>query len=217
MADTPNGETVTPGDSQTTVQTPATTPVVNASDPAEVERLRKEKEQADLRIRQLENQAAAREKADAETQAKKLEEDQKFKELWEQERQEKETLIREREEAQRKTELEAATSNLFKDYSPAVQELARTAGLALSDDSDTAQADLKAKLDTFASKIGSPKVGPNNPGPTPAPSTDRDRAVEVMRMNNIPNQARQAATRSAVSGLSAIKEMRAANGIPEAQ
>lgn len=216
MADTTPVETVTPGDSQTTVQTPAT-PVVNASDPAEVERLRKEKEQADLRIRQLENEAAARKKADEEAQAKSLEENEQFKALWEKSEAEKQALISEREEAQRKAELETATNNLFKDYSPAVQELARTAGLSLQDDTDTAQADLKAKLDTFSSTLGSPKVEPNNPAPTEAPATDREQAIKVMRMNNIPNGVRQAATKQAVSGLSALKEMRAMNGIPEPQ
>lgn len=214
MDDTPTGETVTSeapsNDANPTAAAPA-----NAVDPAEVERLRKEKEQAEMRANQLANQLKAKEEAEASAKAKQLEENEQFKELWEKERQEKEALIAEREAAQHKAELTSATDNLLQNYSPAVQELARTAGLSLNDDSDEAQADLKAKLDTFASKIGSPRVEANNPAPTVPTETSNDRDLETMRMNNVPRKVNEAATRKVISGLSAIKEMKKMNGIPE--
>lgn len=174
MADTPTGETVTPGDTQTTVQTPAA-PVANASDPAEVERLRKEQEQKDLRIRQLENEAAAREKADAEAKAKSLEEKEEYKTLYEQ----AQALLREKDEAEsavtRQKELAAATTQVFQEYPANVVELAQTAGLKLTDDSDEAKTALKATLDAFKEKVGgsAPTATPNNPRETAPVVVDR--------------------------------------------
>lgn len=214
MADTPMGETVTPGDSQTTVPTP-TAPVANVSDPAEVERLRKESEQKDLRIRQLENERIAREKADTEAKAKQLEENEQFKELWQKSEAEKQALLSQNEEARRKAELESRTNTLLGEYSPTVQELARTAGLSLSDETDEAKAQLKATLDTFASKVPAAKVEANNPPPTAAATPDREEAISVMRMNNIPNSAKQAATKRAIGSLESMKTLRANAGVAE--
>jgi hypothetical protein len=211
---TPTPETVTPGDSKTTVQPQAPTQG-NASDPAEVERLRKEAQQQTMRANQLQKELEARQKSEQEARQKQLEENEQFKDLWEKEKAEKEALISERETARRKAELEAETNNLFKDYPPAVQKLATTAGLSLNDDSDEAKAELKTKLDTFTSEIGAPRVEANNPPPAETPTPDREQAIKAMRMNNIPNSARQAATKKAVSGLDSIKTMKAQAGIPE--
>jgi hypothetical protein len=169
MADTPTGETVTQGDSQTPV-TPPAAPVANA-DTAETERLRKEKEQADLRIRQLENEAAARKKAEDEAEAKRLAENEEFRTLYEQ----TSARLKEIEDTQaaqdRQRELETATGEVLKDYPEAVQSLAKTAGLTLSDDSEASKAILKEKLDAFKAQVGGGKapVSPNNPA---APATD---------------------------------------------
>lgn len=209
-------ETAPPGDSKTTVQPQA--PVQgNASDPAEVERLRKEAQQQTMRANQLQKDLEARKKADEEARQKQLEENEQFKDLWEKEKAEKEALISEREAAQRKAELQAETSNLFKDYSPAVQDVARTTGLSLTDDSDEAKAELKSKLDTITSKIGSPRVEANNPPPSETPTPDREQAIKVMRMNNVPNSTKQAATRQAVGTLESLKTMKAQAGVPESQ
>lgn len=209
-------ETAPSGDSKTTVQPQA--PIQgNASDPAEVERLRKEAQQQTMRANQLQKDLEARKKADEEARQKQLEENEQFKDLWEKEKAEKEALISEREANRRKAELQAETNNLFKDYSPAVQKLATTAELSLSDDSDEAKAELKTKLDTFSSEIGSPKVEANNPPPSGAPTDDRSRQIEVMRMNNVPNSAKSAATKKAVGGLSSLKEMRKMAGVSEPQ
>lgn len=177
MADTPTGETVTPGDSQTTV-TPPTTPVVNV-DSAEVERLRKEKEQSDLRIRQLENEAAARKKTEDDLKAKQLEEKEEFRTLYEQ----TQARLKEIEDTQsaqdRQKELETATADVLKDYPENVQSLAKTAGLTLIDDSDASKTILKEKLDAFKAQIGTgtPGVRSNNPAAPAADVVDHQELV----------------------------------------
>ena len=214
MADTPTGETVTP-EAPSNNATPTATPVVNAVDPAEFERLKKEAEQATLRANQLANQLKAKEEAEAASKAKQLEENQQFKELWEKSEAEKQALLDKQAEEQRKAELANQTSTVLSSYSPTVQELARTAGLTLSDDSDEAQAELKAKLDAFAAKVPSARVEPNNPAPSAPGTPDRESALNVMRMNNVPNSAKQAATKKAIGSLESMKVLRANAGIPE--
>lgn len=169
MADTPNGETVTQGDSQTTVTTsvtPTAAPAAepsNAPDPA-VERLRKEKEQADLRIRQLENERAAREKADEERKAKELEENEQFKSLYEQEKAKREAAEAEREQAERESELKKARADVLAEYNEDVRALAEEVGLDLTDTDESAVASFKEKLDKINTRVASTgTVGPNNP------------------------------------------------------
>jgi len=166
MADTPLGETVTPGDSQTNGTQP-TTPQVNV-DTAEVERLRKENEQRDIRIRQLENERQAREAADRETEAKRLKENEEYKQLYERTNTELENIRKEREAQEQQTRISAATNDVFKDYPETVQQVAKTTGLSLSDDSELARAALKEKLDQLQQVVGTgaPTVSSNNPTPT---------------------------------------------------
>ena len=99
MAETPTGETINPEALENEVK-PVATPVVNAPDPAELERLQKEQDKKDLRIRQLENEAAARDKAEETRKAKELESKEEFKTLYEQEKAAKEELAAEREAAE---------------------------------------------------------------------------------------------------------------------
>ena len=169
MADTPNGETVTPGDSQTNGTPPTATPVANV-DTAEVERLRKEKEQADLRIRQLENERQARETADREAEAARLKQNEEYKTLYEKSNAELERIREESETKERQATLSTATSDVFKDYPQAVQDIAKTTGLSLSDDSELARAALKEKLDSLQTVVGgtTPQVTSSNPS-TAAP------------------------------------------------
>jgi ABC-type proline/glycine betaine transport system ATPase subunit len=169
MSDTPNGETVNAGDSQTTVQTPATpavapaTPQVNAGDPAEVERLRKENEQKDLRVRQLENERAAREKADEEAKAKALEEQNQFKDLYEQEKAKREAAEAEAEKTQRESELKKARADVLAEYNEDVRALAEEVGIDLTDTDDSAVASFKEKLDKINTRVATTgTVGPNN-------------------------------------------------------
>ena len=173
MADTPNGETVTPGDSQTTVQTPA--PATGNVDTAEVERLRKEKEQSDMRVRQLENERQARETADREAEAKRLKENEEYKQLYERSNAELEKLRTDREAEELRAKTTQATADVFKDYPEAVQQVAKTTGLTLSDDSEAARLALKEKLDSLQKVVGgtTPQVESTNPATTtPAQTTE---------------------------------------------
>lgn len=175
MADTPTGETVTPGDSQTTVPTPA--PTGNAADQAEVERLRKEAEQQNLRIRQLENERVAREKADEETKRRELEEKEEYKTLYEKTEAELKTRREKEESETRSKELATAGEAVLKDYPKEVQELAATAGISLTDDSEAGKALLKEKLDAIKSKLpNTPQVDSNN-GYSPSPGNPETKTL----------------------------------------
>lgn len=218
MADTPTGETVTPGDSQTPVQTsaPATG---NAVDPAEVERLRKAAEQATMRANQLENELAAKRQAEAEANAKKLEEDGQLKEALAAERAEKQRLLDERDAAERSALLNKETGDVLSKYSPAVVDIAKTAGLSLVDDSDEAKADLSKKLDDIAAKLGGQaKVESNNP-PVSAPQTQSKEAlIGAMSDPSLRPRDRDAAGLKYIGGLETIKAMKEAAGyVPPAQ
>lgn len=208
MADTPQGETVTPGDSQTTVPTAATTPVVNAVDPAEVERLRKEREQIEMERNQLRNQLAEREKAEAEAKAKQLEEQGKWKEIADAKTAELERLQREQDEKQRQAELNAATDNVLKEYPANVVDIAKTAGLSLPDDSEESIAAFKDKLETIKKQVVTTATpSANNPhNPTPAAAT-REELMQRMRGGD------KTAVNEYIRDLPAIKRMKEiANG-----
>lgn len=185
MADTPNGETVTPGDSQTTVQTPvtpapATEPVQsNAGDTAEVERLRKVQEQKDIRIRQLENEAEARKKADDEAEAKTLEENNQFKDLFEQEKTKREALEAEQTEAQRTAELNKVKDETLSEFSDDVKTLADEVGLSLDDADEASVAKYKEKLEKLSARVSDEtKITPNNPN---QPESKIDLSPEQLR------------------------------------
>lgn len=176
MADTPPaGETAKPGDSQTQGTPPAApaTPAPANVDNAEVERLRREKEQAEMRARQLENEKRDRDATDAEAKRKQLEEQDEYKQLYEKTQADLKALQDTQAAAERNTALSQATDGIFKDYPTEVVELAKTAGLGLSDDSDASQTALKEKLDAFKARIAPGSTAPvasSNPGSSaPAP------------------------------------------------
>lgn len=207
MSDTPTGETVNTGDTQTTVTTSAT-PAVNAPDPAEVERLRKESEQKDLRIRQLENERKAREDAEAETKRKQLEENEEYKSLYEREKAERERLANEQADAERKAALNSAQNEIFATFPADVTDVASTAGLSLTDDSEEAKVALKTKLEAIASKVSSTQtVTGNNPSPTAEPTgTDRTKLLQRMRFND--KDLSESAKIEAISKIPALDAMR---------
>lgn len=184
----------TPKPGETTPQTPPkndaqpqATPVVNASDTAELERLRKENEQRDLRIRQLENEKAAKEKAEQEAEAKRLEEQNQFKTLYEQEKAKREQIEAERVANERKAELRAESDKLLAQYPDQVRELAAEAGLSLSDTDEASVAAFKSKLDKFSTFVKQPKPTPNNPGtPHETGGTDGMDAEQMRSMLNNP-------------------------------
>lgn len=164
MADTVlDTETVTPEAPKNTA-TPAATPVVNATDNAEVERLRKEAEQARMEANMLRNRLKAEEDAKAAAEAKKLEEQQQYQTLYEQERAKREEIERKQEADEQAKAVADAKAKLLSEYPDEVKAIAEDTGLNLSDASDTAVADYKGKLDKLQTRLGVQKVTPNNPG-----------------------------------------------------
>jgi len=214
MADTPQGETVTPEAPSNVTSNPSVPPSDTTS--GDVEAAKKEAEQARLRANQLQNQL---DKIKAEQDAarqKQLEENEQFKQLAEERQAKLDAIEQERAENEKNNLLKSQTLTLLNEYSPAVKELAETAGLTLTDDSDEAKAELKAKLDTFASKVGSSqKVTANNPAPTVEQPTSREQAIKTMQLNNIPTSARRAAEKAAIGSLESIKAMKAQNNLVE--
>jgi len=167
MVDTPNSETINP-EAPSNNATATATPQVNAVDTAEVERLRKEKEQADMRIRQLENEAKKRQEADEATRLTQLEEQNEWKTVAEQTKARLEALEQEKEAETRSKELSQATNSVLAEFPDAVKEIAKETGLGVSDTSEEAQAALKSKLDKIAAQLPQNKVTPNNPAPQTA-------------------------------------------------
>jgi hypothetical protein len=166
MADTPaQGETANQPALENNNGQPTTPPVVEKkTDDGEVERLRKEAEQATMRANQLANQLKAKEDAEAAAKAKKLQEKEEYKTLYEQEKAKREEAEREREaEEQRKAVTEAA-QNILSDYSDDVKDTAKDLGLSLSEVTDEAVAEFKGKLDKIQTRIGNQRVTSNNPG-----------------------------------------------------
>lgn len=163
MADTPTGKTVTP-EALGTEATPAATPVVNAVDPAELESLRREADKAKMRAAQLQNELDKKAKEDEAAKLKQLEEDNKYKDLYEQQT----AKLAEREaadaKAQKDAELKTESDKLFADLPAEVKALADEAGLALADTDEDTVAAFKAKLEKISGLVAAPKVTPNNPG-----------------------------------------------------
>lgn len=164
MVDTPSGETATP--SAPSNDTGNTTAPVGDNSSADVEAAKKEAEQARMRANQLENELAKIKEAQSAAERKQLEEKEEYKQLFEKTNAELESIRQEKEANERRAQLAAATDDVFKDYPSNVVDLAKTAGLSLSDDSDVARASLKEKLDTFAKSVGAPTASPNNPSST---------------------------------------------------
>lgn len=156
-----NTETVTqqPLENDAKVQT---TNQVNVGT-VDAEMAKKEAEKARMEANMLRNKLAEIEKAQADQRAKELAEQNEYKTLYEQERAERERLIFEREDADRKAKLQSEQTTVLSAYPEEVREIALDAGLVLSEDSDEARTQLKAKLDKIAEKIGNAvKVTPNN-------------------------------------------------------
>ena len=215
MADTEkNSETATQGDSQTTVTTTSTQDnnQGNQVDTAEVERLRKEAEQAKMRANQLEKEKAEREKRDAEAEAEKLAEQNKWKEIAEQNKAKVEAFEKEREEAVAKAELEKTQEDVYKEFPQDVVELAKETGLELNENSEEAKEALKTKLNKLSEKIssdGKPTAN-NQRDNNNQPSRDELMKQHAEAQNKTPGSTSQAYD-EAVGNLNWIKHSKAIN------
>lgn len=168
MADTPNGETVTPAtpsNEPSTSGTPVATPPVKTDD-GEVERLRKELAQKELRERQLANELEAERKAKADADAEKLKEKEEFKTLYEQSDAKLKAYEAEREAEEAKAELKSAESEILADYDEAVVKEARELGFSLTDTTEESKTVLKNRLDKIKGMVSNEKITPNNPAPS---------------------------------------------------
>lgn len=184
--------------------------------PEQLAAAEKKAEQAEMRARQLENEKLAREKADEEARNKKLEEDNEWKELAAREKQRADALESAQEEERKRTALKTAESTLLADYPDEVKEIISTTGLSLNDDSETAQAEFKSRLDAIAAKLPAaqkPKVQGNNGVIPPSSSTDVEDAKLYQRMRFDDRELSESAKRTAIDKLPALAEMRKNAGI----
>jgi flagellar biosynthesis GTPase FlhF len=178
--ETPTGETPNaPAPSNASV-TP-TAPVQDNSRTADVEAAKREAEQARMRANQLENELKKFRDEQEAARQKQLEEQQEYRQLYEQTESKLREMQQESEAAVKAQALSTATETLYKDYPETVVDLAKTAGLTLTDDSEAAQAALKTKLDELKSKFGTTLPQSNNPS-QPVQVTDRN--ALVARQNN---------------------------------
>jgi membrane protein involved in colicin uptake len=160
--ETPQGETPVVTEPKTNAN-----PAPQVPDP-EVERLRKEAEQQKMRANQLENQLKAKEDAEAAAEAKQLEEQNKYKELYEKSEAEKAALKEAQDKREQEAALKAEQAKVFAEFPDEVRSLAEEVGLNLTDTDEDTVAEFKAKLDKISTKIKAPKVTANNPGNPPS-------------------------------------------------
>lgn len=204
MTDTPNSETVVESKNDATPSVPAPAPV-NTVDTAEVERLKKEAAQAQMRANQLQNMLDKKAAEEEAARLKQLEENNEWKSIAEQNRAKLEALEAEREAEERSKELAAAKQEVFKEFPAEVIEIAEETGLSLSEATEEEKANLKAKLEKIQSKVVTNKpVTPNNPA-NPAP-VDADRSEKLKRMAYGDKQARQEII-SSLPGVEAMRKM----------
>lgn len=206
MVDTPTngGETINP-EAPSNNATPTATPQVNAVDTAEVERLRKEAEQARMRANQLENEMKKIAEEKEAEKLKQLEEQNEWKTVAEQTKARLEAFEKEKEAEQRSKELSQATNSVLAEFPEAVQEIAKETGLGVTEASEEAQAAFKAKLQKIADQLPQAKPSANNPSPQSS-ATQNDLLV---RMANGDREARQ----QAISQIPAVQEMKRMAGM----
>lgn len=153
MSDTPTGETVNVEPPKNDATPPVQPAVVKTEDNNAVEELRKKLEQQEMRNNQLANQLKAKEDAEAAAQTKQLEEQNQYKELFEQEKAKREAIEQEREEADRKAAVDKAKSDVLSEYSDDVKALAKEVGISLDSSDEAAVAAFKEKLDKINSRV----------------------------------------------------------------
>lgn len=176
---TPTGETQVVTDPKTNAN-PTVTQPSQTVDPA-MEELRKKAEQAEMRANQLANQLEAKTKAEAEAEAKKLEESNQFKTLYEQEKAKREAAEAAQAEALKQATLKAKAEEVFAEFPTEVRTLAQETGLTLADAEEDAVAAFKAKLEKVSSLIKQPKVTANNPGNATTPTAQQPANPEEMK------------------------------------
>lgn len=164
MADTVEPtETVVPEALKNEAEPTAAPIVEKPVEDSEVERLRKQLQQEQMRANQLQNKLSSVDEEKAAAAQAELEAKEEYKTLYEQERAKREEVERERQAAEQAKALTDAQSNVLADYSDEVKDTAKKLGLNLSDVSEEALNEFKGKLDTLQSQASNHRVTANNP------------------------------------------------------
>lgn len=165
MSDTTNPvETADTSKNEVTNPTPAPAPKVEDN---AVEELRKKLEQQEMRANQLANQLKAKEEAEAKAKEKELEEQNQYKDLFEQEKAKREALETQQETEKRQAELEKAKAETLAGFSDDVKQAAEKLGLTLLDTDESSVEAFKEKLAVLQGESSDQSpVTPNNPNPT---------------------------------------------------
>lgn len=188
----------------------ATTPTVTQ---AELDEIKRQKDQAEMRARQLENEKVEREKREEEARRKKMEEDGEYKTLLERTTQELEALKAEREAEAKKSEISSAEFTILNGYTSEVRDAAKELGISLTDDTEESKQAFQARLDVIKGRFGEeqqPKIQGNNQPPMQTPTNLEERAKLVSAARFSPDASMQV-----IGSLDAIKEMRKQAGVSE--
>lgn len=190
--------------------TPTAAPVANAVDPAEVERLRKEAEQARMRANQLENELKKKAEEEEAARLKQLEEQNEWKSVAEQNKAKLEALEAEREAEQRAKELRTATKEVYSQFPDEVKELAEEMGVGLNDATEEAKEALKQRLEKIQAKVVTEKkVTPNNPSNPVQPTQNKEELLERAKFGD------RTAQTQVISNLPGVQAMRKMAGLEQ--
>jgi hypothetical protein len=203
MADTPTGETVTP-EAPSNEAPAVATPVVNAPD-AEVERLKKEADQARMRANQVQNELD-KIKADQEAaRLKALQDQEEWKTVAEESQAKLDKYEADKADAERKAELTTEANTVLAEFSPEVKKVAETAGMSLTDNTPEAIAEFKTKLTSLAETVKAPTPAGNNPTPPVTGDTNLRSEEVVTAMRYGSKDARKAYIQQSPS-IQAVKQ-----------
>ncbi len=205
MSDTTNNVETAKTEAPSNEVKPTAAPVANAVDPAEVERLRKEAEQARMRANQLENELKKKAEEEEAARLKQLEEQNEWKSVAEQNKAKLEALEAEREAEQRAKELRAATKEVYSQFPDEVKELAEEMGVGLNEEAKEA---LKQRLEKIQAKVVTEKkVTPNNPSNPVQPTQNKEELLERAKFGD------RAAQTEIISNLPGVQAMRKMAGL----
>lgn len=195
---------------ETAPTTPLPTPTVSApsQDNTDLAAERKVREQLEMERNMLRNKLDAAEKEKLEAQQKELEQKEEWRTLAEQRQAQLDELNKTKEATDKKIALDTAANAVLSEFPDNVVEIAKEAGLNLTDTTDEAKAEMKTKLENIASKIGAKaKVTPNNPRIESPQKPDQAQLMERVKFGDA------TATHEVISGLSAIQKMRESAGL----
>lgn len=181
----------------------------NTTQTADADALKTQLQKLEMERNMLRKQKDALEKAQAERDRKELEEKEDFRSLAERAQAEAEALRKEKEEAETQAATQAATADVYKDFPTNVIEIAKTAGLTASNDTEEAKSLLKTKLEAIQQNVGSgaPVVGGSNPAPPQSETTfDSVRVGKLMRVDD--RNLREPAIKEAIGRHPQVQQFR---------